>query len=55
MSSSIDPGLPRVACVERVGSQISHIKGEAGGDRNVIIQDPAGAFLALIRPGEVAS
>ncbi len=43
------------ACVERGGSQISDIKGEVGGDRYVIIQDPAGAFMALSQPGTSGS
>ena len=38
-------------CTERGGTRVTDIKGAAGEQRYCVIQDPAGAYLALIELG----
>jgi predicted enzyme related to lactoylglutathione lyase len=51
----VDLDRSLATCLERGGRQLSAIRGEAGGDRFVVIQDPAGAYLALSQSARTES
>ena len=39
-------------CTDRGGTQVTGVKGAAGEQRYCVIQDPAGAYLALMELGK---